>query len=57
MNLDEDLSRALLLYLEGGTKYHYLNYVWYKMYLETSDEIYVYNLEQLHNWKMFNDKY
>ena len=50
MNIGEDLNTGLLPYLEGETKYHYLTYVWYKMYLETSDEIYASKLEQLHNW-------
>ena len=49
MNFDEDLNMALLPYLEGGAKYHYLRYLWYKMYLGTSGEIYAYNLEQLLN--------
>ena len=57
LNTDEELNMALLPYLEGETKHHYIKYFWYEMYLETSDEIYAYKLEQLHNWNMLNDKY
>ena len=57
MNIDEDLNSIMLPFLEGETKYHYLMYVWYKMYLETNDEIYAWELEQLHNWNMSNYQY
>ena len=57
MNIDEDLNSILLPFLEGEAKYRYLTYVWYNMYLGTNDEIYAWELEQLHNWNMLDYQY
>ena len=53
--MDDQSSSVLVEFLDSETKFHYLNYYYQKMLIETDDDIYAYTLDVLYEWRWQGD--